>query len=69
MENGRLVLDEPTNLPNGTVLELVVDDEGDNLDDAERAALHAAISKGWAQFEAGQGRPVEEVLAERHDRR
>jgi hypothetical protein len=28
VENGRLVLDEPTTLPNGTVLDLVLDDEG-----------------------------------------
>jgi hypothetical protein len=36
VKNGHLVLDEPTSLPEGTVLDLVVDDEGDNLDDEER---------------------------------
>jgi hypothetical protein len=32
-----LVVDEPTGLPEGTARDLVVDDEGDDLDDAERA--------------------------------
>jgi len=35
---GRLVVDEPVDLPEGTVLDLVVDDEGDELDDDERRA-------------------------------
>jgi hypothetical protein len=30
--NGRLQVDAPTSLPEGTVLNLVVDDEGDDLD-------------------------------------
>ena len=30
VEKGRLVLDEPTTLPDGTVIDLVVDDEGDD---------------------------------------
>lgn len=41
--NGRIVLDEPTALPEGTVLDLVVDDEGDDLTDEDRRALHAAV--------------------------
>ena len=44
VEKGRLVLDEPTTLPEGTVVELVADDEGDDLNDAERRALHEALS-------------------------
>jgi hypothetical protein len=36
VENGRLHLDEPTELPEGTELELVVDDDGDDLTDQER---------------------------------
>jgi hypothetical protein len=31
VEKGRLVLDEPTTLPEGTVIDLVADDEGDDL--------------------------------------
>jgi hypothetical protein len=33
-------LDEPTTLPEGTVLDLVLDDEGDDLSDQDREALH-----------------------------
>jgi hypothetical protein len=62
VQNGRLVVDAPTTLPEGTVLDLVVDDEGDELDDDERAALNAAISKSWNQATAGHGRPAHEVL-------
>ena len=47
VENGRLVLDEPTTLPDGTVVELVVDDDGDDLTDEERRALHEALSGSW----------------------
>jgi hypothetical protein len=46
VKNGRLIVDEPTELPEGTVLDLVVADSGDELDDEERAQLHAAIDEG-----------------------
>jgi len=62
VHNGRLQLDEPTGLPEGTVLDLVVDDEGDDLDEAERAALHESISRACASIEAGRGRLMREVL-------
>jgi hypothetical protein len=62
VQNGRLVVDAPTTLPEGTVLDLVVDDQGDELDDEDRAALDAALSKSWGQAIAGQGRPAHEVL-------
>jgi len=64
VENGRLIVDQPTTLPEGTVLDLVVDDEGDELDEAERAALNQAISDGWESAKAGNLIPAEEVLAE-----
>jgi hypothetical protein len=44
VEKGRLVLDQPTTLPEGTVVDLVADDEGDDLTDEERRALHEALS-------------------------
>jgi hypothetical protein len=56
VQNGRLVIDEPTDLPEGTVLNLVVDDEGDNLTDEERAALHASIEESLEDAKAGKGR-------------
>jgi len=67
--NGRLVLDEPTDLPEGEVVELVPLDEvlargGDYLDDEERAALHRELEASIAEAKAGQLVDADEVLAE-----
>lgn len=62
VQGGRLVLDEPTALPEGTVLDLVVDDEGDELDEEERAVLSKAISIAWESVRAGHTRPATEIL-------
>lgn len=66
VHNGRLVMDEPTDLPEGTVLELVAEDEDDDLDDAERMALHAAIERAMDAARSGRVRPAEDVLADLH---
>ena len=66
---GRLLLDEPTSLPEGAVFDLVVDDEGDDLDAAEREALHAHLLAAWEAVKQGQVRPVEQILTELHSRR
>ena len=42
---GRLVLDEPTALPDGTEVDLLPLDPGDWLDVTDRAALHAALAE------------------------
>lgn len=62
VENGRLVLDEPTTMPEGTVVDLVADDEGDDLTDEERRALHEALSASWKSAESGRLRPASEIL-------
>ena len=64
VENGRLVLDAPTTLPEGTVIDLVADDEGDDLTDDERRALHETLSASWKSAEAGNLRPVWAILDE-----
>ncbi len=64
VRNGRLIVDEPTDLPEGTELDLAIDDAGDSLDEAERAALHAAIRQAWASLQAGEGRLAADVLAD-----
>ena len=69
VKDGRLVLDEPTTLPEGTVIDLVADDEGDDLTDDERRALHDALSASWESAEAGQVRPASTVLDELRRRR
>lgn len=62
VKDGRLVLDEPTFLPEGTVLDLVLDDEGDDLDATERKARDAALLTAWQQAQAGLGRPATDVI-------
>jgi hypothetical protein len=69
VQNGRLVLDEPTTLPEGTVVELVADDEGDDLTADERRALHDALSAGWSAAEAGRTKPASAILNELRRRR
>lgn len=65
VRNGHLVLHEPTDLPEGATVELVAvgSDALDALDDAERAALHAALDEGIAQDDAGDTEDADEVLA------
>jgi len=69
VEKGRLVLDEPTTLPEGTVVDLVADDDGDDLTDDERRALHEALSSSWKSAEAGALRPAAAILDELRRRR
>jgi hypothetical protein len=59
---GRLVVDEPTTLPEGTELQLLPLDPGDWLDDADRAALHAALAQSQADVTAGRLIDAAEVL-------
>jgi len=53
VRGGRLLLDEPTGLPDGTEVRVALVDD-DDLDDGERAKLHAAIQAGEAELDAGQ---------------
>lgn len=62
VRGGRLVLDEPVDLPEGTVLELVPADDTDELDAADRARLHAAIARSAEQFRDGRSTPADAVL-------
>ena len=69
VQKGRLVLDEPTDLPEGTLINLVADDEGDDLTDDERRALHDALSESWQSAEARRLHPASEILDELRRRR
>ena len=69
VQQGRLVLDEPTTVPEGTVVELVADDEGDDLSEEERRVLHRALSASWESGEAGRLRPASAILDELRQRR
>jgi hypothetical protein len=63
VEKGRLVLNEPTDLPEGTVLDLVADERIEDLDPEEREALHAALDHAIEQVERGEVVSAETVLA------
>jgi hypothetical protein len=69
VRNGRLVVNEPTDLPEGEVVELVPLDEvlasgGDYLDDEERAALHRELVASVIETEADNLIDADRVLAE-----
>jgi hypothetical protein len=60
VKNGRLVLDEPTDLPDGAEVEVVVID--DNLTGEERAELHASLERALDDSETGRGMDAGEYL-------
>ena len=69
VRNGRLRLDEPTDLPENAVVPLF-DAEPyqnigsfDDLDDKSRAKLEAALDRGWDEIEAGRGLSLDESLS------
>jgi hypothetical protein len=64
VHNGRLLVDEPTQLPEGAEVDLLPLDPGDWLDSADREALHRALAASQEDFEAGRLVDAEEVLAE-----
>ena len=60
VKNGRLLLDEPTDLPDGAEVDvLVIDDE---LAAEERAELHASLDRALEDSDAGRGMDVWEYL-------
>ncbi len=62
VKNGRLILDEPTDLPEGEVVELVPA-ETVEMDDEDRAALHESLAVSIDQMKKGQLIDGDEVLA------
>jgi hypothetical protein len=70
VENGRIKLDEPTNLPNGTELYVVPVDEledvvlaqDDGLGDEERQQLLRSIDEGLADADAGDVHDLKRVV-------
>jgi hypothetical protein len=69
VRGGRLVLDEPIDLPEGSEVELVMADQQDGLDDEQRAKLHAALARSIAKHRPGEGTPAATVLSELRERR
>jgi hypothetical protein len=61
VKGGRLVLDEPTDLPEGCEVDLVAIDD-DNFGPEERARLDAALDLSIAQARAGQFIDANDVI-------
>lgn len=74
VRNGRIVVDEPTDRPEGQVVyvqlvdAVIADDRDDHLDDAERAALHRELDASIAEADAGETEEFGKVLAELRQR-
>jgi hypothetical protein len=58
------VIDDPTDLPEGTEVELFPADGWDDLDDDDRRRLHEALAASESDVIAGRVRPAEDVLAD-----
>ena len=70
VHNGRLKLDEPTDLPEGTEVPLEIAPDWDDLDDEDRALLHRELADSIAERKAGAPTfDAKEVLAELGTRR
>jgi hypothetical protein len=61
VQNGRYVIDERPQLPEGAEVTLQAID-GDDLDDEERARLHAALEEASDDIDAGRVISPEESL-------
>ena len=64
VRDGRLIVDEATDLPEGTEIELLPLDPGDWLDDDDRRRLHEALEASGVDIEAGRVVDATEVLRE-----
>jgi hypothetical protein len=62
VRGGRLVLDEPTELPEGTEVELTLVESQENFDPGERARLDAALDAGIAAARSGDHVDAEEFI-------
>ena len=62
VENGRIVMNEPTDLPEGTELELIPADEAAEI--VERDRVRALIRVGIDDADAGRTIPASELWRE-----
>ena len=56
-------MDEPIDLRDGSEVALAMVEDGDDLDDEDRARLHDAIRAGQAEMDRGEGVPTADVVA------
>jgi hypothetical protein len=63
VRGGQIVVEEKTDLPEGTQLTLVMVDASDEMTPEERADLEAELERGRVAIAAGRGISGEELLA------
>jgi hypothetical protein len=68
VRSGRLIVDEPTDLPEGTEVELLPLDPGDWLDEEDRSALHQALRESDEDVKSGRLVDADVVLRELRSR-
>jgi hypothetical protein len=65
VRNGRIVVDEPVDLPDGSEVSVYLcDSSADLMSTEERAALNGALERSLAQADAGELIDVDDVLRE-----
>ncbi len=62
VHHGRIQIDESTDLPEGTTVQLYIVDQGDELDDGERRALDDALEEAARSVARGERIPAEDAL-------
>jgi len=62
VEGGRIKVDEPIDLPEGTEVHLYLADIDDDLDEAEREELHKALAESQEDIKAGRLVDAADVL-------
>jgi hypothetical protein len=67
VKNGRIVVDEPTDLPEGTVVHLIPTVE-EEMAPEERAELKAALEESLEEMRAGKTLDGAELVAELRSR-
>jgi hypothetical protein len=73
MKNGRLVLNEPTDLPEGEVVYLqrvegVVSPTDNDMSEEERAQLHGELEASLAEADAGQTEDFGKMISDLRSR-
>lgn len=63
VKGGQIVIEDKTDLPEGTELTLVLVDADDEMTQQEHADLEAELDRGRAAIAAGRGISADELLA------
>jgi len=61
--DGKIVVDDDVDLPEGIEVRLTLVDDADDLDSEDRFRLHADLDQSQAEIDRGEGFPASEVIA------